>query len=140
MCSVNNNDITYGMRCAYIENLIDDIRCMSDLNYQNQVWIEGSIPGIIDSWEERMCMFFDDKNIDNFLSNIDPKFNFTQHQIDQLKKLRDKVDYYCSMIPQYINSYEVLQDSRWHEVVACAKETLKAFEDYQVPLDSINSY
>ena len=131
--SVNDDSITYEIRCAWANYLIEDIRCVSDLNYQQKAWVEGSIPGIIDSWDETICQFFDDRHIDEYLADVDPKFNFSQHQIDELTKLRDKADYYCSVKERCISPREILADSRWHEVVACAQETLKAFEGYEVP-------
>ena len=133
--SHDDDGVTYEMRYNYANNLIDDIQNISDLDYQQRSWVEGSIPNVVDSWEETMCMFFDDRDIDNFLNDIDPGFGLTQYQINMLRWLRDKADYYCSVTPKYMNPRDVIADPRWHEVVACAQETLKAFEGYEVPRD-----
>ena len=133
--SFREKGITYDMRCAWAEHLIDDIRCISDINFQRQTWIKNSIPNVFYTWEECMCRFFDDQNIDEFLADIDPQFGLSQQQIDELWKLRNIMRKYSDATPQTMDPRDVIADPRWHEVVACAQETLKAFEGYEVPRD-----
>ena len=126
-------DKTYS-RMKYILKVIQDI---SDLDYQYQLWIEGSIPNFIGSWEDTMMDFDIDTFLENLTPESNPEFGLSQYQIDELWRLKHKVDHYCSLIPKYIfvNPRDVIADPRWHEVVACAQETLKAFEGYEVPRD-----
>ena len=125
----------YEGNCSYMNFLLANIEVLANLDYQRRLWIEG-IPDKDDSWEERMCLFFDSANIDGFLEDLTPEshpeYGLSQIQIDELWKLRNKADHYCSLMPKYIytKSHDVLADPRWHEVVACAQETLKAFEGY----------
>ena len=133
-----SNFLEYDKRCSRMEFLIRVIRDISDLNYQHKLWIEG-IPGLLGSWEETMCSFFDDADIDEFLKDLtpesNPEFGLSAHQIEELWKLRNIMNNYSDATPKYMNPREVLKDPRWHEVVECAKETLKSFQDYRVPAD-----
>lgn len=130
--------ITQEIRQAHMDNiLLDSIKRIADLEYQHKSWIEGSIPNNVDCWEETMCQFFDDASIDDLLEEIDPNYGWSDKQIEELWKLRNILDDYCEATPKYMNPRDVLSDPRWHKVVACAKETLQAFEGYRVPIDDM---
>ena len=43
---------TYEMKKTYMNQLLGNIRDISDLNYQQKAWVENSMPNIRDSWEE----------------------------------------------------------------------------------------
>ena len=135
MVTANNNILDYESRCSCMKYKLEIIQNISDLDYQRRLWIEGSIPNSMGSWEDTM----NDFDIDDFLKDLTPEshpeFDLSQVQIDALWKLRDRVDYYCSVTPKYMNPHNVLADPRWHEVAACAQVTLKAFADYEVPRD-----
>ena len=132
------NPVTQEIRQAHMDNmLLSAIKAIADPEYQRKAWIEGSIPNNVDSWEETMCQFFDDASIDDLLENIDPKFGWSDKQIAELWKLRNILNEYCESTPKYMNPRDVLSDPRWHKVVECAKDTLKAFEGYKVPTDDM---
>ena len=135
--------LEYDKRCSRMNLLLKLIQNISDSEYQKKAWIECSIPNVVDSWEETICMFFDDTDIDEFLKilmpELNPEFGVSTHQIEQLWKLRNIVDSYNSKVPKYryVDPKKVLADPEWHKVVECAKETLKAFDGYKVPTDDM---
>lgn len=143
-----NDILEYEGRCSIMKFLLEVIQDISDLNYQRRLWIEG-IPGLIGDWEETMCTFFDDTNIDEFLKDLtsksNPEFGLSAHQIEELWKLRNILRVYSNKIYKelednhrsYAYPKDILADARWHKVVECAKETLKAFEGYKVPTDDM---
>lgn len=122
--------------------MLEVIQDISDIDYQRRLWIEG-IPGFLGSWDETLCGFFDDANIDEFLKDLtpesNPEFGLSAHQIEQLWKLRNIFDAYDPKVPKYsyVDPKKVLADPEWHKVVECAKDTLKAFEGYKVPTDDM---
>ena len=137
--------VTQEIRQAYMDNiLLDSIRTIADLEYQRKLWIEG-IPGLVGDWEETMCQFFDDASIDDMLKEIDPNYGWSDKQIEELWRLRNIVRVYSNNIykelenkgEDYAYPKNILIDPRWHKVVACAKDTLKAFEGYKVPTDDM---
>ena len=131
-----NDILEYEGRCSYMKFVLGMIQYISDPDYQRRLWIKG-IPGSLGSWEDIM----DEFDIDNFLKDMtsesNPEFGLSAHQIEELWKLRNIVDEYCKATPKYMNPRDVLSDPRWHKVVECAKETLKAFEGYKVPTDDM---
>lgn len=130
------NPVTQEIRQAHMENvLLDAIKRIANPEYQRKAWIEGSLPKVVDCWEETMCQFFDDASIDDLLENIDPKFGWSDKQIEELWKLRNIMRDYSDVTPKYMDPRDVFNDPRWHKVVECAKETLKSFEGYKVPTD-----
>lgn len=135
--TIDNNLVTRHMRCCYMNDLLDTIRNISSLDYQQRIWVDNADPNIFDNWEETMCRFFDDADIDNFLGDLTPYTNLAyglnQHHINALWKLRYKMRQYSDATPRTMNPEDVLDDLRWHEVVACAQETLDVFKGYEIP-------
>lgn len=134
---MEEDSVTHEMRETYMGDLIDLIKDFSDLNYQQRAWVENSIPDILDSWEESLCLFFDSCAIDYFLKENDPRYGITPTQMEALWQFRNIMRDYSDNTPQYMDPRKVLADPDWHAVTACASETLKAFEGYKVPFDSI---
>ncbi len=127
---------SYELRKNQMRNLLDIVTVLSDLEWQQKAWIENSIPNVWSFWEETMCQFFDDCFIDDFLNNYNPNYGLSGPQVAALWKLRNILDDYCERNPRTMAAKDVLSDPRWHEVVACANETFKAFEGYTVPPES----
>jgi len=134
--------VTYEMKKARIENLMNNLRVISDLNYQKKAWIENSIPRVIDSFEERMCMFFDDVAIDDLLNELskNPKnFGFNTQQRSELWEIRNKLREFTDKYEptyhttEHANPARILANPKWHEVSKCAKKTLECLKDYEVP-------
>ncbi len=120
------------MRSFHMNDLLDTIKTISDLNYQREGWLGGTLP----NWEETMCQFFDDACIDDFLNDYEPEYGLSGPQVAALWKLRNIMRKYSDATPQTMDAKDVLADPRWHEVAACAKETLKVFEGYTVPSET----
>ncbi|MGI4850814.1 MAG: hypothetical protein ACRYGR_02605 [Janthinobacterium lividum] len=117
---------------------LDVIRRISDLDYQRKVWIEYSLPNVIDSWANTMDDFdlISSNSSENMTPESYPEFGLSTLQIEQFKRLTNIVNNYDPKVgkSEDLDSKEVLEkilaDPEWHQVVECAKETMKAFEGY----------
>lgn len=121
------------IRKAYMDNLLDTIKKISDLDWQRESWVQNSLPNEVSSWEEIMCEFFDDASIDHFLKNIDPKFGLSDEQIELIVGLRDLMNNYANSTPNTMNPGEVLKDQEWQNISMFAKKVILAFKDYKLP-------
>jgi len=97
----------------------DVIKEISDINFQKRIWIRGEGPEC-SSFGEVVNNFFDYyEALDNIHLNY-KEYNLTKQQYLKLDALYKKFDEYFDISPE--NEDEVIQDPRWHEIVAFAKD------------------
>jgi hypothetical protein len=124
--------VTYEMKKARIENLLSNLRAVSDLSYLEKIWIEGSIPKVVDSWEERMCLI-GDVYIKDLARTEQKDFLFNQKHQEALLNFYNLWDLYCKNTPNTMNPREALDSKEFKELSLCAKQTLECLKDYEVP-------
>lgn len=137
--------INYDLRIISFDNLIEMIKSISDLTYQEEIWVKASNPNIIDNWDETLCTDFNDSPLNYILEINDKNYQLSNFQLEKLHDLKLLIDNYINIIdveiPKNYKNYDdrrkIFNDPRWHKVVECAKETLKAFEGYKVPTDDM---
>ena len=108
-------------RVQIMKFLLEIINDLTDKEYQIRVWINGEGPEV-DSFDDAVCNFFQegDAVIENY-----KKFHITNKQVEILQNFRDKFDFFCDN-----NDYpeEFIDLPEWEEIIAHAKEVLKAFD------------
>jgi|694.fasta_scaffold11979_6 hypothetical protein len=124
--------VTYEMKKARIESLFSNLKDLSDLSYLEKIWIENSIPNIIDSWEERMCLI-GSVYIKDLVTEEQKDFLFNPKHQEALLKFYNLWALYCKNTPNTMNPREALDSKEFKELSLCAKETLESLNDYEVP-------
>jgi hypothetical protein len=120
------------MKKARIESLFSNLKDLSDLSYLEKIWIENSIPNIIDSWEERMCLI-GSVYIKDLVTEEQKDFLFNPKHQEALLKFYNLWALYCKKTPNTMNPREALDSKEFKELSLCAKETLESLNDYEVP-------
>ncbi len=111
-------------RKQIIEAFMNNVKYISDKEYQRRAWIKGEGPKAT-SFDETVCNFFQDGDgiIDKY-----QEFELTESQYEILKDFRDQFDAFSS------NNYwppEFIDTPEWDRIVEMAKNVLKAFKDQE---------
>ena len=129
--------MTYRSKDSYRSGFkvyLEELKPLTDLNYQSRVWQNGVGPEW-DSYEES-TMFFKEET-ENILPEY-KEFGLSEKQRDDLQKLYDMVDEYDDIYPLYshpmvdnsdttdqhptlIDNIAIMKDPKWHEIVKFAK-------------------
>lgn len=101
--------------------LIEVIECLkeiSDIDFQERVWIKGE-EDQVSSYDEVICRLFDDLDLLNSMNSYDIS--------DESKALAEKLNIAISKI-EGITEMEKLLSSEWNEVVEIANLAKKSFQ------------
>lgn len=111
----------------FINNILEDIKELSDLNLQRKLWLnENNDTGLISSYVEVMCRLFDDNKFDDFINLIAPKVGLSQELIFELNKLRYLLDNYT----EKETDEQIINDPEWKIIVLQAKNVLKEWNNH----------
>ncbi len=110
----------------WLHHILSVVRTVSDATYQERVWIRGEGPEC-DSLTETYCNFFDDYDIDGFLSHCTKNELISPQQLTALREVRDAMDAFefDSDQPDEVT----LRDLRWEHIRKVAQSALAAFEN-----------
>ena len=108
-----------------LNELLGVIYNISDVEYQERVWVKGLGPEC-SSFEETMCNFFDDYNAEEIVGNY-KDYGVAQKQFKILLKFYNMLRYYSDKTSEIVNNQEVLSDPEWHKIQKMAKKVLKSF-------------
>lgn len=106
------------IREKVLRRLTENLKDMSDIDYQKRVWLRGEGPEV-DSYCEFVNTFYPD--IENVLENFDD-FNLTEQQRIQIARLYNEFDKFKHT---YYDEYEFIDSQEWKEIRELAAETLK---------------
>ena len=117
--------LTNEQKQQILDSFLDNIKGISNRDYQERVWIRGEGPEC-DDFDETVCDFFGDGNpiIENYKD-----FEITDHQCNLLVKFYKVFEEFSDnnyWPPEFIDSPE------WQRIREMAKEVLEAF-NYSKP-------
>lgn len=101
--------------------LLNSIQCISNLEYQERIWIKHENPNIIDLYDDTTMYFLEDAY--NILEARDVgRVKMTDIQYIVLKNLYKMVENYDMPIARPDEDKDIVNDPKWHEVVEYAKK------------------
>lgn len=107
---------------AKLLSLVNDV---ADEEYQKRVWIEGKGPEA-SSFDEDMCMIFDDYRLDEFIAECQEKGLYAG-KIDKLELLRKALDKFIDKTKSREDPRKIISNPDWVKIREMAGETLRAF-------------
>lgn len=111
----------------WIQGLLSVAAEFADKNFQERVWLRGEGPEI-SSWEEAMCRFFDDYDVDSLLEKYAKELNLTTTQHSQLSALRDELNKFGKRVGDSPTAEDVLNDPNWTKIRSLASAVHDAFK------------
>lgn len=111
-----------------ITKLLQDF---GNAEYQKRVWADGRGPEC-SSWEEHLCMFFDDTDIENFIENYATDFGLNEAQREALAGFYSILDSYSNKCGSDIDVRKLLADPEWHQIQAMARDVFQLFREYEI--------
>ena len=99
--------------------LIRAIGYISDLEYQKRIWIRGEEPEV-NNFEETIDFFLDDYEGFKDLATRHKEYGLSDEEFEFLKQFYQKIYDYNELFDGKTDA-EVVEDPKWHEVVALAK-------------------
>jgi hypothetical protein len=106
-----------------LKTFLDTIFEISDLEFQDRIWIKGLGPEC-SSFDEAICHFFDDG--ESIFNNY-KSFKITTVQYQKILCLKNKLRNFCDANPIRIHEEEIIFDPEWIEIRKIAADVLKAF-------------
>lgn len=103
----------------YKELLIDVIKAISDIEFQERIWVRGEGPEV-SSFDEEMNFFFDTLEIIDFSKK--QEYGFSEEQVNSIYLIRDALDNYCDTLPLVTNDRKIFKDPMWKKIVQLASE------------------
>lgn len=114
------------IKLSILKSLLDVVSTISDLKYQERVWIKGLGPEC-SSFEETMCNFFDDFNAEEILINY-KEYNISDKQYQILLKFYNRLRKFSDKTPSLVHEENIIFDPKWTEIRKLAKDVLKVFD------------
>lgn len=115
----------------WLRSILTVVQIIADKKFQENVWLQGNCRDTsVISWEEAVSRFFDDSDVDDFISMHLAKAEFSEQQKFALQSLRDHFQAYIDKVPRvngFIQPKALLSDIEWLAIICMAKETLRAF-------------
>jgi hypothetical protein len=111
----------------YIKKIIREI---ADEDYQRSTWISGKNPEEMSTWDEFLCVLFDDYNFDDFIDGTfwkDAGLRKEQHSL--LLSLRSSMNDASEQLGDEPDPEDVLLNLAWKEAIFMAKEFIKTVGD-----------
>lgn len=114
-----------------LENFLGDVSFVADKEQQRAMWFAHSegVSSVI-SLDELYCQFFDDNDLDNFISEELDKSPLTIEQRIAIRSFRDALNRFSDArekFPLPISDADVIDDPQWNELVTLAQSTLTVF-------------
>ena len=113
-------NVSDDIKKTVLSNILDEIGCISDKEYQRRTWIKGEGP----DFDEACCRLFDDNQFDYVLDKYqDYKITDRQYQVSKI--FRDGFRTFSDenhWPPEFIDTPE------WGKIMMMAKDVLKAFD------------
>ena len=115
------------LRLGHLLNVITDF---SDAEYQERVW-RRDLGSEVSSYDEDMCIFFDDMQADSLIDEDWKILGLTKAQASALRRMRDALNAFDAKMPQTRprSTPEVLDHPDWPKVREIAKDTLRYFRN-----------
>lgn len=116
-----------------IENFLESVSFIADENRQRAMWIDGD-PGrsFMISLGEIYAQFFDDNDIDNFISHELDASPLTPSQRVAIRSFRDSLNDFEGAPGRHegpTSDAELLMNPEWNKIVSLAKATLSEFKN-----------
>jgi len=114
---------------SWKSNILEAIRSLSNIAYQQKVWL-GKDNSKVSSFDEDIMMLYDDNGFgDDFWDKQQiANFNFTDLQILELKQFKEHLDKFLlihnNKRPKPIDK-EIIDDPAWIEITRRAKKVLE---------------
>lgn len=105
------------------ENIYYMIKCFSDYDRQKRVWL-GQDCNYISSFDEDFSLLFDSYCFEDFILEL-KKEEKNKYLVDALILLEKMLGTYES---KKLSDKEILEDSKWLEIVNKAKEVIKKWQ------------
>jgi hypothetical protein len=110
----------------WLQNLLSVIEEIADEDYQKLVWM-GKDPTRVSSFEEVVCRFFDDYDIDGFLEKYCHEDSLPRDQCLHLTELRNMLEKAADVVDTFNPPEKTLNHEVWIAIRSKAKQTLEAF-------------
>ena len=104
---------------VHIVNIYNDIKEISDIDYQRRAWCNNS-KYECSSYIEIMCRLFDDDNFDMFIDNNAKDYGFDSSFIVLLNQLRNMLNNYIGKN----SDIEIITDPKWIKIALHAKKII----------------
>lgn len=112
----------------WVKNILSTIAEFASSPYQQRIWLEGRGPDS-HSYDEAMCNFFDDFNVELMLTEGWKKAGLSETQRDKLRVFRDALVAFGNKVSDLPAPEEVLDHPEWPGIRRLAAETLAAFPE-----------
>ena len=101
--------------------LVECIWCISNIEYQERIWVRHEdMDKIVDSYDDTTMYFIEDADI-VLDGRQEGHIEMTERQHQVLKKLYDMVDVYDSSEDRPESDAEIVADPKWHRIREYAK-------------------
>lgn len=104
-----------------IDNLLFELKILSDLNFQRRVWggIKAEGWEKFSSWSEHMCRLYDDCFFENFVGKDWTNYDFSDALHAILKDLNGCLNKYNN---KNKSDMEIINDSEWIRITKIARK------------------
>jgi len=96
----------------------------SDIDYQRRLW-RGKLPGLVGSFDELICNFYDDADAERFVSLLYE--NGESALAARIDDFRRSLDCFLSRNPDAGNEIDIFDNEEWLAVSLAAKQLLPLF-------------
>lgn len=111
---MNNPDKQAELRKNWRRNWLESLYEFANSHFQRGLWVEAAYKGLIGSFAECMCCYFDDLVLDNgYQPRIDEGL-VSKEEADALSRFHGLVEQYE---PGQKSTDEILSDPKWSKVV-----------------------
>ena len=119
LCTIDvNTEIRNNVRCTWIECLYE----LSHLEYQKNLWIEAKYEGLVGDFWESICTYFNDINLEEGYRTWIEQGLISNQEFEIVREFHQNLDEYVEQTnKENLSDLEILKDSRWHAIVAKAK-------------------
>ena len=107
-------------RISDFEFMLYKINCISNLEYQERIWVRHEDLNIIDSYDDT-TMNFEEDAYAILEARKAGRVEMTDTQYDMLKKLYEMVEDYDMSQDRPDEDKEIINDPRWHKIRQYAK-------------------
>ena len=111
-------------RIKEIGVIFEEIKTISDEDYQIKIWVNHEDPDIVDSYDDTM-MYFLEETYEVLKDGTNVIISDREYQM--LKKLYEMVDAYDDLKDRPETDKGIVNDPRWDEVRRYAKSVYAAF-------------
>lgn len=110
----------------WINDIVEVMAQFGNLAFQKKGWVEGKTKAIV-SFNESICMLYDDLHFLSFLKNDLSQFRLKNSLIKKMKLFDSLIDK-CIELHGVFDEPNMILDPEWHKVVYLTQKILKDFE------------